>query len=265
MSEAVLFEQRGRVGVLTLNRPETRNAIDDELAEAIASRCDRLNREMSVSCLVLTGAGSAFCSGGNVKDMQARAGMFGGSPAEARRGYRFGIQRIPLAMYDLEIPVVAAVNGPAVGAGCDLALMCDVRVAAEQASFAESFVRLGLVSGDGGAWFLPRIVGAARAYEMTLTGDPVDAERALDWGLVSAVHPPQDLLPQALAIAERMARHPPHSLRLNKRLLRETERLTLPQSLELAAALQSIAQATDDFREGVTAMLEKRKPDFQGR
>lgn len=265
MTEPLLFEQHGRIAVLTLNRPRTRNAFDDDVADALVAACERVDRDMSISCVVLTGAGPSFCSGGNVKTMHARAGMFAGSSAEMRRAYRYGIQRIPLAFHGLEVPVIAAVNGPAVGAGCDLALMCDIRVAAETAVFAESFVRLGLVSGDGGAWLLPRAIGASRAYEMTLTGDSIDAQRALQWGLVSAVYPAERLLEEAMALAARIAAHPPHSLRLNKRLLRESERMTLAQSLELAASLQSIVQHTEDLREGVAALLEKRKPQFRGR
>jgi enoyl-CoA hydratase/carnithine racemase len=265
MTEPVRYEQEGRVAVLTLNRPETRNALDDDVADALVATCERLGRDMSVSCVVLTGAGPSFCSGGNVKAMHARTGMFAGSSAEMRRAYRFGIQRIPLAFHDLEVPVIAAVNGPAIGAGFDLTLMCDIRIASESAVFAESFVRLGLVSGDGGAWLLQRAIGASRAYEMTLTADSIDAQRALQWGLVSSVHPGERLLAEAKAIAARIAAHPPHSLRLNKRLLRESERMTLAQSLELAAGLQSIVQHTDDLREGVAAFLDKRAPGFRGK
>lgn len=265
MTEPLLFEQHGRIAVLTLNRPRTRNAFDDDVADALVAACDRVERDISISCVVLAAAGPSFCSGGNVKAMHARTGMFAGSSAEMRRAYRYGIQRIPLAFHGLEVPVIAAVNGPAVGAGCDLALMCDIRIAAETAVFAESFVRLGLVSGDGGAWLLPRAIGASRAYEMTLTGDSIDAQRALQWGLVSAVYPAERLLEEAMALAARIAAHPPHSLRLNKRLLRESERMTLAQSLELAASLQSIVQHTEDLREGVAALLEKRKPQFRGR
>lgn len=265
MTEPVLFSQEGPIALLTLNRPETRNALDDDVADALVAACERIDRDLSIRCVVLTAAGPSFCSGGNVRAMYARTGMFGGSAAEMRRAYRYGIQRIPLALHALEVPVIAAVNGPAIGAGCDLAMMCDIRIASESALFAESFVRLGLVSGDGGAWFLQRAIGRSRAYEMTLTGDSVDAQRALQWGLVSSVHPADKLLDEARAIAGRIAAHPPHSLRLNKRLLRESEHMTLAQSLELAAGLQSIVQHTEDLREGVAALLEKRKPNFHGK
>lgn len=224
-----------------------------------------MDADLGVSCLVLASNGPAFCAGGNLKAMHARTGMFGGSAAEMRRAYRAGIQRIPLAFHALEVPVVVAVGGPAVGAGCDLAMMCDIRLASAEASFAESFVRLGLISGDGGAWWLQRVAGVSRAYQMTLTGDAVTAEQAAAWGLVSSLHPAADLRAAAIALAQRIAANPPHSVRLNKRLLRDSERASLAQSLELAAALQSIVQHTDDLREGVAAAIEKRRPDFNGR
>ncbi len=149
MTDPVIYRQDGGVVTLTLNEPETRNAISPAIVEALVAACARINGDMGVGCVVLTGAGKSFSSGGNVKEMRDKAGLFGGTPAEIRRAYLHGIQRVPLALYDLETPVIAAVNGHAVGAGCDLTLMCDIRIAAEDAQFAESFMRVGLVSGDG--------------------------------------------------------------------------------------------------------------------
>lgn len=160
--------------------------------------------------------------------------------------------------------MIAVVDGAAIGAGLDLALMCDMRLASDRAVFAQSFIRLGLVSGDGAAWLLPRIIGGSRASEMTFTGEPVDAERAPAWGWVSAVHRPEEVFEKALALADHIARHPPHSGRLNKRLLRESERADLNQSLEIAASLQALAQTTEDFREAVSAFLDRREPRFNG-
>jgi enoyl-CoA hydratase/carnithine racemase len=179
MSDFLVISRDGPVVTLTLNDPETRNAISTpaQIAE-IVDFCTRMDGDPSVRAIVVTGAGSAFCAGGNVKDMRDRKGMFEGSAYELRNRYRAGIQLIPLALYELEIPTVAAINGPAVGAGLDLACMCDVRVASEKARFAESFVKLGIVPGDGGAWLLPRVIGQARATLMTLTGDMIDAAKA---------------------------------------------------------------------------------------
>lgn len=265
MGDSVRFERDGAVVLLTLNEPDTRNAISPEIVEAIVEYTDRINRDMTVSCVIVTGAGESFSSGGNVKEMREKQGLFGGSPAEVRRGYQHGIQRIPLAMYNLEVPAIAAVNGHAVGAGCDLSLMCDIRIASEAAEFAESFMRVGLVSGDGGGWFLPRVVGLSRAYEMTFTCDFIKADQALAWGLVSRVVPKADLLPEAWKLAKRIAAHPPHSLRLNKKLVRESGQMALASHLEMASGMQALAQHTEDQQEAVAAFLEKRKPQFKGK
>ena len=265
MSHPVLYEQDGGVVVLTLNEPHTRNAISPAIVEALVEYTGRINSDLSVGCVIVTGAGKGFSSGGNVKQMKGRTGLFGGSPAEIRRGYQYGIQRIPLAMYGLEAPSIAAVNGAAVGAGCDLASMCDIRIAAKSASFAESFLRVGLVSGDGGAWFLPRAVGMSKACEMTFTGDFVDAEEALRIGLVSKVVEDERLTDAALELARRIAAQPVHSLRLTKRLLRDSQQIGLAAALEMASSMQALAQHTEDQHEAVLAFSEKRPPKFKGR
>jgi enoyl-CoA hydratase/carnithine racemase len=191
--------------------------------------------------------------------------MFGGSSAELRQGYRHGIQRIPKALYHCEIPTIAAVNGAAIGAGCDLALMCDLRIASTTAKFAESFVKVGIIPGDGGAWLLPRAIGMARASEMAFTGEAITAQTALDWGLVSAVVEPNALLESALELAARVSANPPHVLRMTKKLLREGQHQSLESLLELSAAMQAIAHQTEDHFEAVGALLERRFPQFTGR
>ncbi len=264
MTEPILYRQDGGVVTLTLNEPETRNAISPAIVEALVAACARINGDMGVGCVVLTGAGKGFSSGGNIKDMRDKAGLFGGTPAEIRRAYLHGIQRVPLALYDLETPVIAAVNGHAVGAGCDLTLMCDIRIAADDAQFAESFLRVGLVSGDGGAWFLPRVVGLSRAYEMTFTGDFIGAREAVDMGLASRMVPAAELMDEAMALARRIAAQPPHSLRMCKKLLRDGQHMSLPASLDMAAAMQAVVQHTRDQHEAVTALFEKRPARFTG-
>jgi enoyl-CoA hydratase/carnithine racemase len=267
MADPVLYEQDGGVVTITLNRPEARNPCSDpDIVAALEAALERLDRDISVRVAILTGAGSAFSSGGNLKKMAARdGGLADALPANTRRNYRAGIQRLPLAFEALEVPVIAAVNGPAIGAGCDLACMCDVRIAAESARFAESFVKIGIVPGDGGAFLLPRIVGFAKAAEMSLTGDMLDAREALACGLVSRVVPDAELLPAARAIAARIATNPPHAVRLTRRLLRESTRMTLPQLLELSASFQALAHATEDYEEAIGAALEKRQAVFKGR
>ena len=265
MPDPVLYEQNGHIVTLTLNRHETRNAIsEDEMIDAIVDGCARINADYSVRVAIITGAGSAFSSGGNVKDMRDKKGMFAGTATEIRDGYRKGIQRIPLAVQALEVPIIAAVNGAAIGAGCDLTMMCDMRIASEKALFAESFVKVGLVPGDGGAWFLPRVVGVSRANEMAYTGEPVNAQTALEWGLVSRVVAPEQLMDAANELALRIAANPPTALRMTKKLLKEGEHSRLDSLLEMSASLQALAHQTKDHAEAVDAIIEKRPPTFSG-
>jgi len=266
MNPFLIVERDGAVITARLNRPETRNALTEPAhMQEIEDLCRRIRDDRTVKVLVLTGEGSAFCAGGNVKDMQQRGGIFAGSPYEVRESYRDTIQRIPLALYDLDVPVIAAVNGPAIGAGLDLACMCDIRIAGERALFAESFVKVGIVPGDGGAWLLPRVIGMPRASLMAFTGDTIDATRALDWGLVAEVVPGDALLAHAQALAQRIASNPSHALRLTKRLLREGQHMRLDSLLELSAAFQALSHHTEDHLEAVNAFLEKRPPEFKGR
>ena len=265
MTDPLLYEQNDHVVTLTLNRHDSRNAISsDEMVDAIVAACDRINGDASVRVAIITGAGSAFSSGGNVKDMHDKAGMFGGTPPDLRDGYRNGIQRIPVAVSELEVPIIAAVNGAAIGAGCDLTMMCDIRIASEKAIFAESFVKVGLIPGDGGAWFLPRVVGLSRANEMAFTGDQVNAQTALEWGLVSQGVSPDDLMSAANEMAARIAVNPPSALRMTKKLIKESQHAQLESVLEMSASLQALAHQTKDHAEAVAAFVEKRKPEFTG-
>jgi len=265
MSDPVLYHQDGKVVTLTMNRPETRNALTDaDIVAAFIAGCERAAADPAVCAVIVTGAGSAFSSGGNVKHMRERKGIFAGDAAQIRDGYRRGIQRLTMALFELEIPTIAAVNGPAYGAGCDTALACDMRIAAPAAVFAENFVKVGLISGDGGAWLLPRVISLSRACEMSFTGDPVDADTALRWGLVSKVVPAEELLVEARRLAERIAANPPKVLRMAKRLIREGQIVRFDSLLQLAAAYQGAAHQTRDHEEAVAALLEKRPPRFTG-
>lgn len=265
-SAPLLVERADHIETWTLNLPDSRNPISDPaIIDAICDQVALVNADHDVRAVVLTGAGSAFSAGGNVKDMVDRSGMFGGSPYELRDGYRGGIQRIPRALYHCEVPVVAAVNGPAVGAGCDLTMMCDLRVASSKAWFAESFVQLGIIPGDGGAWLLTKAIGPARAAEMALTGDRVKADQALEWGMVNQVVEPEELMDAARTLAARVAKNPPHSVRMAKRLLRESQHQSLESLLELSAAMQALAHQTEDHREALAAFGERRPGKYTGR
>lgn len=266
MSPFLATERDGAVLTVRMDHPDTRNALTDPAQmQEFVDLCHDVKRDPSLKVVVLTGNGPAFCSGGNVKDMRDRTGMFGGSPYAVRDNYRNGIQRIPLALYDLDVPVIAAVNGPAIGAGLDLACMCDIRIGADTSLYAESFVKLGIVPGDGGAWLLPRVIGLPKASLMAFTGDAIDAAQALDWGLVSEVVPADQLMAHAQALAARIAANPGHGLRLTKRLLREGQHMRLDSLLEMSAAFQALAHHTGDHLEAVNALLGKRAPDFKGR
>jgi enoyl-CoA hydratase/carnithine racemase len=255
-------ERDGAILTLTMNQPATRNALTgntavDEFVEACAS----IARDTSVRAVIITGAGPVFSSGGNVKDMQR---FFGNalSPEVIREEYRNGIQRIPKALYNLDVPTICAVNGPAIGAGLDLTCMCDIRIASEAATFAESFVKVGIVAGDGGAWLLPRAVGMSKACEMAFTGEALNAQQALACGLVSRVVPADALMDEARALARKIAANPGGVLRTTKRLLREGQHSTLESLLEMSAGYQAIAHKTADHEEAVRAFIEKRPPTF---
>ncbi|WP_088286024.1 crotonase/enoyl-CoA hydratase family protein [Ideonella sp. A 288] len=262
----LLVDRDGAVLTVRMNRPDSRNALTDlaQMDEFVAL-ARQVRHDRSVKAMVLTGEGSAFCAGGNVKDMRDRGGIFAGTPCEVRDSYRDTIQRIPLALYELDVPIIAAVNGPAIGAGLDLTCMCDIRIASDKALFAESFVKVGIVPGDGGAWLLPRVIGLPRASLMAFTGDMIDAAKALEYGLVAEVVSAEQLLPHAQALARRIAANPSHALRLTKRLLREGQHMRLDSLLELSAAYQALAHHTSDHLEAVNAFLDKRAPSFTDR
>ncbi|MFZ5492441.1 MAG: crotonase/enoyl-CoA hydratase family protein [Pseudomonadota bacterium] len=261
----VQFEVADRVATLTFNQPETRNAISDEgMINEIVSVLSDIPARPDISVLIVTGAGEAFSSGGNVKKMQAKDGIFAGSAMDIQQSYRLGIQRIPLALYELEVPVIAAVNGAAVGAGFDVAMMCDMRLASSTARFGETFLNLGIIPGDGGAWFLPRALGHQRAAELTFTGRLVDADEALRLGIVLEVLPPADLMARARDLAAQIAAKPPQALRLGKRLLRAGQAMDLKHFLDYCAALQAACHGTADHAEALTAFFEKRPGRYQG-
>lgn len=267
MQDAVLYDAAPNgVVTLTINRPELRNPISDaEVVDGLLAVLQRIEADPTVRVAILTGAGKAFSSGGNINAMKPNAGgLNGGLPARTRGNYKRGIQQLPVAFAALEVPVIAAVNGPAIGAGLDLTCMCDLRIAGTSAKFAESFVKLGIIPGDGGAWLLQRVVGFAKAAEMSLTGDMIDAQEALACGLVSRVVPDAELMDAARALADRIAANPPFAVRMTKRLLWEARRSDLGTVLEMSAAMQAVAHATGDHEEAVDAFLEKRTPVFKG-
>ncbi len=258
----VLYGAEGRVATITLNRPGSRNALADDVIAALVSALERAEADPGISCAILTGNGASFCSGGNIKDIKAMTAEQGMSPTEIEKWYSEGIQRIPLTLDAMSVPVIAAVNGHAIGAGCDLACMCDIRICNQDAVFAESFLRVGIIPGDGGAWLLPRIVGMARASQMLFTGEFVKAGKAVEYGLVSEVTAEDQLMVRAQELAAQVVQFPPQAIRMAKRLLKDARTQTLPENLAQAATMQGLLQQTDNHREAIDAILEKRKPDF---
>ena len=252
-----LLEVDGRVAMLTLNRHDVRNALTGtNLIDDIVTVAAWVNRTDEVSALILTAAGSAFCSGGNVKDMVERRGDFAGDAAEIANRYRRGIQRIPLALQQVEIPIIAAVNGPAMGAGFDLANMADIRLASSTATFGETFLNLGLIPGDGGAWFLQRLIGYQQAFELTLSGRIINATEAKALGIVLEVVEPAQLLARARELAAGFARQPPRAVRLTKRLMKMAQRMELKDFLDLSAAFQGLCHQEPEHLEAVRRLLK---------
>lgn len=266
MGEFLSVERRGKIAILTMIKPESMNAIGThEDCQDIIETLRTLNDDRGVSAIVLTGSGKAFSAGGNLKGMQERTGIgVLDQPDSTRANYRKGVQAVIRALMDCEVPMIAAVNGHAIGLGADLACTCDIRIAATSAQFACSFIKVGIVPGDGGAWLLQKIVGYPRAAELFLTGDRFDAQQAKEYGLVTDVVPDAELLDRAIAIAERIVCNPPRALRLTKRLLREAQHSRMSDILELSAAYQAIVHETADNREAINAFVEKRPPVFTG-
>ncbi len=262
---ALLVERNGFVVTLTINRPESRNPLGEEGdGELFAGACADINADREIRCAILTGAGSAFSAGGNVKAMRERSGAFAGAGVHIRERYRSGIHRIIKSLWGLEVPLIAAVNGPAIGLGNDVACLADMRIAADTAIFGATFLKIGLVPGDGGSWILPRTIGHARAAELFFTGDTIDATTALSWGLVSRVVPAATLMDEARALAQKIVRQPPDVLRMTKRMMREGQNVGFDIIMEMSAAYQSLAHLTQDHQEAVNAFFEKRPGDYKG-
>jgi enoyl-CoA hydratase/carnithine racemase len=256
-NDAVLYEKTENIVVLTMNRPENRNA--NSTPEMIDSFCDAINRinlDYEIGAVIITGKGSTYSSGGETTLMQQFATM---NPLDVRNYYiHYGIQKLTRAMYSLEVPAIAAVNGPAYGSGCGSAAMCDIRFASETAVFAVNFSHLGMLAGDGGSYFLNQIVGPEKAAEMIYTGDPIDAQEALRCGLVSRVFPQDQLMDEAMKMARRIASNPPKGLRMAKRLLREARQAArFDAFLDLTAALQGLGHGTPEYRERLDVFLAK--------
>src|SRR5215471_12445549 len=261
--ECLLYEVKDGIATLTLNRPDRLNALGGSLRDDLHDAVTRSAADPDVRVMVITGAGKGFCAGGDVKAMsEAKAGARERPLIEKIAP---GRDRTLLAMREAPQPIIAAINGAAAGAGMNLALGCDLRIASTEAKFAQAFVRRGLHPDWGGTYFLPRVVGMAKACEMIFTGDLIDATEALRLGIVSRVVQPQELLPATYELAAKIAQGPPIAIRLARRALYHNQEADLRSALEFETFAQNICQDTDDAREGIRAFVEKREPKFSGR
>lgn len=258
--ETIRYEWADGVVTITLNRPDKLNAFNDAMIGETVDAFKAAGRDDAVRCVVLTGAGRAFSSGQDLGDFEGRE-----ATVSIAEHLRHGYHRLIRQMVTLEKPIVGAINGIAAGAGCGVALAADIRVAAASASFMLAFSRVGLIPDSGVNWFLPRLIGYARAYEMAITAERVPATKALEWGMVNRVVPGEQLPEIAAAYARQLAGGPTLAFGLTKRAMNRSWEMTLDEALAYEALLQEVAGRSHDNREGITAFLEKRTPAFTGR
>jgi enoyl-CoA hydratase/carnithine racemase len=261
MADELLYEVKDRVATLTLNRPDKLNAFTGPMIERWAWALDEAQRDPDVNVVVVTGAGKAFCSGGDV----ARMGQGEPTPLDHKNTLWEHIHRVPKALEQMDKPVIAMVNGVAVGAGMGMAVMCDLRIASDAARFSTGYVRVGLVPGDGDTYFLPRLVGSAKALELLWTADFIEAPEAERLGIVNRVVPADRLAEETLALARKIADGPQVPIRMIKRLVYQSLRLDLRTHLDLVSSHMAVVRDTEDHKEGVQAFKEKRPPKFKGR
>jgi len=255
MTDQLKFSVEDGIGRIVLNRPERMNAFTFEMIDAWRAAIEECRRDDAVKVVIVTGAGAAFCSGGDIVEMGDRLEQ---TPEQRKAELFDRIERIPLALEDLDKPVIAAVNGVATGAGMDMALMCDLRYAAQGARFAETYVNVGLVPGAGGAHFLPRLVGVSKALELFWTGDFIDAEEAMRIGIVNKVFPDAELMTHVETIARKIAKAPPLTLRMVKRAIYQGMRNDLRTNLDLISSHYAVITATDRHKEAVRSFIAKR-------
>jgi len=263
-SRHILQSLSGHSLTLRLNRPEARNAYSEEMIEALCEALDDAELNPQVRSVIITGEGRAFSAGGDLKLMQAREGMFAGDELALKARYMQNIHRVPRRLARFGKPLIAAINGPAIGAGLDLALMCDLRIASSEARFGSTFVKVGLIPGDGGAYYLTRAIGLAKALELCLTGRVIDSAEAERLGIVSSVVSPERLMEHAEALAEEINANAPIAVQLTKAAAYQSLNQSPEGALQIAAGFQGVAQNSADHLEGVNAILERRAPHFTG-
>ncbi|HLF77332.1 MAG TPA: enoyl-CoA hydratase-related protein [Dehalococcoidia bacterium] len=268
--ETIIYEKRDGVATIRLNRPERMNAFNDTMISEWAHALNDARTDSDVRVVVVTGAGRGFCSGADLRSGSGVAEVAASteqtvSAADQRNWLRDGVQAVPRAVALLDKPYIGAINGAAVGAGMDMASQCDIRIASESARFGMTYARVGLIPGDGGCWYLPRIVGLPKALELIWTTDIIDAQEALRIGYVNKVVSPDKLMEETMVLARRLVEGPAVAIQLAKRLVYRGLDSTFLESLEQAAQAMAIAQSTEDAREGPRAFAEGRQPKFTSR
>jgi enoyl-CoA hydratase/carnithine racemase len=257
----VLYEIKTHVAIITLNRPEARNAFSHEMITLWNDYLKQARGDNTVRVIIVTGTGDTFCSGGDIREMAE-----GRLQSWNMKSFLWdGVHRIILTLEDLDKPVIAAINGAAMGAGMDKAIMCDMRGCSENARFAESYINMGVIAGDGGAYFLSRLVGTSKALELLLTGKVITPEQALQWGIVNRVVPHEDLMKETEALAETISNKPPLAVRMMKRAVYQAQTSSLRSHLDYISSQMALLSETDDHREAAQAFLEKRAPVFTGK
>jgi enoyl-CoA hydratase/carnithine racemase len=259
--ETIIMEKEGGIATIILNRPEASNALTPKMFQELCDAFENTRLEQETKVVLLTGAGKSFCAGGDIKELVP---VLRENPSQCRSFFRELMHRAYLAIWNLEKPVIAAVNGVAAGGGCDLALMCDIRVASQHARFSEIYVNIGAMPDSGGTWLLPRLTGLSKACELIFSGDIIDANEAERIGLVNKVVPAGDLDREAREMAMKLAKGPAIAIGLAKSAIHEGLAMDFAQALESVAARMSICLQTEDVTEGLNAFLEKRKPQFKG-
>lgn len=260
----LISEVKDEVLWISLNRPEAMNAFSDEMIEGLVKAIKKAEEDLSIRLSVITGSGKAFCAGGDIKAMEEKTGMFAGDSKELKERYQKGIQQIPLAIESVNKPIIAMVNGAAIGAGLDLACMCDIRVGSEYAKFGETFAKLALVPGDGGSYFLQRVVGFSKAMEMTLTGSIYNARQAKEMGLLNEVAEAEDLKARVQVYIDAIKLTAPKAVAFGKAALKAAYHEELAPMLDTLSTYQGETQRTDDHFEAIKAFKEKRKPVWKG-
>ena len=262
--ETVILKKEGHIATITMNRPETMNALNIQMLQEMVAAIDEIARNDDVRVVVLTGAGRVFCSGADISEGGKASGL-SGTPVEMHHNVRNSYQKVALGLQRLDKPTIAMVNGAAVGAGCDFAFACDMRVGSEKARFRNGFVRVGLIPGGGGTWLYTRLMGLGRGREFLFTGEFLEAEEAEHIGVLNKIVPAEDLERETMELAQKIANNPPLAVQMSKMMAYKALESDLEAALEQAAACQALALSSEDHREGVDAFIERREAQFKGR